>query len=84
MHKDGEKVLEEFRSYLTLRGIKQTSPRAIAAFHLQLQGPALIWFNSLPKIKITAWNVVKEQFRQEFCNIANNLHSLQRKRLSIT
>ena len=72
MHEDGAKFLEEFRSYMTLSGIEQSSPRAVAAFHLQLQGPALIWFNSLPTVQKTAWATVEEQFRQEFCNIANN------------
>ena len=72
MHEDGAKFLEEFRSYMTLSGIEQSSPRAVAAFHLQLQGLALIWFNSLPTVQKTAWATVEEQFRQEFCNIANN------------
>ena len=48
MHEDGTKFLAEFKSYVTLTGIDTTSSRAVVAFHLQLQGPALIWFNALP------------------------------------
>ena len=47
MHEDSENFLSEFESYLTLAAIEITSPRAVAAFHLFLKGPALIWFNSL-------------------------------------
>ena len=72
MHEDGAEFLEEFRSYMALSGIEQSSPRAVAAFHPQLQGQALIWFISLPTIQKRAWATVEEQFRQEFCNIANN------------
>ena len=62
MHGDGSKFLEEIKSYMTLSGIEQSSPKAVAAFHLQLQRPALIWFNSLPNIKKSAWLVVEASF----------------------
>lgn len=70
MHEDAEKFLSEFESYLTLASIDTTSPRAVAAFHLFLKGPALIWFNSLT-FKET-WDSVKESFKLEYCNILNS------------
>ena len=47
MQEDASKFLVEFESYLTLSTIEPDSPRAVAAFHLHLTGPALIWFNNL-------------------------------------
>ena len=47
MHKDAKKFLAEFELYLTLASIETTSPCAVAAFHLFLKGPVLIWFNNL-------------------------------------
>lgn len=67
MHEDAEKFLAEFESYLTLASIETTSPRAVAAFHLFLMGPALIWFNNLT-FKDT-WYAVKGAFVLEYCNI---------------
>ena len=72
MHEDGCKFLEEFKSYLTLSGIEQSSPRAVAAFHLQLHGPALIWFNSLPTLIKSAWVNLETEFKKEFCDITHN------------
>ena len=72
MHEDGTKFLAEFKSYLTLTGIDTTSSRAVAAFHLQLQGPALIWFNALPTHVKSSWASVEQTFKTEFCNINKN------------
>ena len=65
MHENASKFLSEFESYLMLSGIDPSidSARAIAAFHLHLQGPALTWFNALP-MKIT-WTSVKHDFSNE-------------------
>ena len=46
MHEDAEKFLSEFESYLTLAST-DTSTHAVAAFHLFLKGPALIWFKTV-------------------------------------
>lgn len=70
MHEDAAKFLAEFESYLTLSSIEETSPRAIAAFHLQLKGPALIWFNNLT-VK-DSWTTVKAAFMNEYCSMLNN------------
>ena len=70
MHEDGAKFLAEFVSYLTLSAIEPESPRAVAAFHLHLTGPALIWFNTLT-IK-DSWTTVKACFLAEYANSLNN------------
>ena len=72
MHEDGSKFLEGFKSYLTLSGIDHSSPRAVAAFHLQLHGPAQIWFNALPTSIKSTWFTLETEFKKEFCNITNN------------
>jgi len=48
-HEDAVKFLGEFESYLTLSNIdlEADSPSAVAAFHLQLNGPARIWLSCL-------------------------------------
>ena len=70
MHEDASKFMKEFDSYLTLSSIDEESPRAIAAFHLHLSGPALIWFNNLA-VK-DSWKTVKAAFMNEYCNVVNN------------
>lgn len=66
MHEDAAKFLSEFESYLLLSAIDASSPRAIAAFHLHLQGPAVIWFNNLT-VK-DSWDNVKKAFLSEYCD----------------
>ena len=63
MHEDASKFLAEFESYLTLSAIE---PRAVAAFHLHLTGPARIWFNNLT-IK-DSWTTFKACFLAEYAN----------------
>ena len=72
MHEDGSKFLEGFKSYLTLSGIDHSSSRAVAAFHLQLHGPALIWFNALPISIKSTWFTLETESKKKFCNITNN------------
>ncbi len=43
MTEDPTKFVDEFESYLTLSNVDSADPKAIAAFHLHLQGPALVW-----------------------------------------
>lgn len=50
MHEDGNKFVREFSSYIVLAGIADQSDQAIASFHLRLQGPALVWFESLTEL----------------------------------
>ncbi len=66
-HEDGRKFLSEFESYLVLANIDPVSPRAVACFHLHIQGPALVWFNSLPDTNKLSWSTVRSAFLQEFC-----------------
>ena len=70
MHEDASKFLAEFESYLTLSAIEPEPPRAVAAFHLHLTGPALICFNNLT-IK-DSWTTVKACFLAEYANCLNN------------
>ena len=66
MHEDGRRFLAEFESYISLSGIELASPRVVAAFHLNLKGPARIWFNNLT-CKET-WEQVKRAFIEEYCD----------------
>ena len=50
MHVDDTIFLAEFESYLSLSAIAPDLPRAVAAIHLHLTGPAPIWFNNLSVI----------------------------------
>lgn len=67
MHEDANKFLNEFESYLVLSNISSDSGRAVAAFHLHLQGPALTWFQNIPDK--SSWQVVKQAFLAEYCDL---------------
>jgi hypothetical protein len=57
-----QKGLEEFESFCIVQSLKENS-RIIAAFHLHLKGPALIWFTALDVSDKLSWSVLKEFFR---------------------
>ena len=67
LHVDSNKFLAEFESHWTLAAIEISSPSAVAALHLFLKGPALIWFNILP-VK-DSWSTVRAAFDLEYCYI---------------
>ena len=69
MHEDANKFLTEFRSYLVLSNINpDTDPgRAVAAFHLHLQGPARTWFNNISDR--SSWDTVESHFQTEYCDL---------------
>lgn len=69
MHEDGPKFLSEFESFLTLSGVTDDE-RIIAAFHLHLKGPALIWYHTL--MTKDSWPAVKAEFQKEFGNNIND------------
>ena len=66
---DAEKFLTEFNSYCTFNNIFDDA-RRLAAFHLHLQGPALVWFNTLDKFFKASWTNLEYQFRLEYANQA--------------
>jgi len=70
MHEDGQKFLSEFQSYMALAGLEPSSPRVVAAFHLNLKGPARIWFNNLTDKD--SWDVVRTEFEKEYCTLMHS------------
>ena len=66
-HENGLVVLREFESFAILHHITpDENVRKIAAFHLQLTGPALTWFNSLNSEHKLLWNKFEELFRSNY------------------
>lgn len=59
------KLLSALRSYCTLQN-RIDDKRTIAAFHLHLRGPALIWFNTLNESKIILWTVLQGAFQNRY------------------
>lgn len=62
---DGDKFLKEFTSYIKFNSIGEDD-RIIAAFHLHLAGPALIWYNQLTDLTKLSWNAVQGAFKERF------------------
>lgn len=67
MHEDPNVFLSEFHSYLVLSNIDVQSPKATAAFHLHLKGPALVWFNTLKLSDKASWYSLNNAFTKEYC-----------------
>lgn len=65
---DPLKFISDFESHITLMGIDKNSnlDKTLAAFRLQLLGPALVWYSSLHDIDKQSFFTVKEKFLQEF------------------
>lgn len=53
----------EFRSFCTLQ---IDDKRIIAAFHLHLRGPALVWFSTLNESNKVLWSVLQEAFQNRY------------------
>ena len=67
-NENGQKYLEEFESYCTFNGLHDDD-RRVAAFHLHLKGPALVWFSALDlKVKQT-WLGVCSKFKEQYCSV---------------
>ena len=71
---DPKKFLETFQSYSLLYNPEGDDARKLAAFHLRLSGPALIWFQtiSVPEDQAKTWKVVHDAFLTKYINIDNN------------
>lgn len=59
------KFLSEFRLFCTLQNLIDDK-RIIAAFHLHLRGPALIWFITLNESNKVLWTVLQEAFQNRY------------------
>ncbi|CAC5390240.1 unnamed protein product [Mytilus coruscus] len=69
-HENGLVFLREFDSFATLHNIMPyENQRRIAAFHLQLTGPALTWFNSLTFNDKSSWEKLIELFKRKYVNL---------------
>lgn len=66
MAESGTDFLNEFEAYLVLVNIEQSSPKSSAAFQLQLKGPALTWYMTLPKGCKSNYDTLKPLFLQEY------------------
>ena len=60
--------LSEFESYALLHELSEHDPRRIAAFHLHLKGPALVWFNSLSDAARKSWTHISILFKEKYVN----------------
>lgn len=69
-HEDSNKFIKEFNSYCTFNGINDDA-RRIAAFHLHLEGPALVWYNTLSDFQKVTWKELLRQFEREFSHLMN-------------
>lgn len=45
--------------------------RRIAVFRLHLEGPALVWYNTLSDFQKVTWKESQRQFEREFSHIMN-------------
>jgi len=62
---DPDKFLTELDSYCTFNNIFDDT-RKLAAFHLHLQGPSLVWYNTVDKFYKASWVNLEYQFRHEY------------------
>ena len=66
-HENPEKFINEFQSYSTFLNLNSDDNRKIAAFHLHLQGPALVWFNSINDDSVQHdWSALLAAFKARF------------------
>lgn len=59
------KFLIEFCSFCTLQNLTDDK-RIVAAFHLHLKGPELIWFSTLNESNKVLWTVLQESFQNRY------------------
>lgn len=65
-HEDAAKFMAEFNSYCVFHDLDANEARKIAAFHLHLQGPALVWFGQLSEFIRTSWRIVSSEFQRTY------------------
>ena len=65
-HEDASKFLDEFTSYCVFHDLNSNESRKIAAFHLHLQGPALVWFGQLHDYIRKSWHAVEGAFHRTY------------------
>lgn len=68
MGDDAIKFIWDFESHMTLMCIDPVTQveKALAAFRLQLKGPALVWFEGLTALDKISFDTVKNRFLAEF------------------
>ena len=66
-NENGKNFLDEFESFAVLNDLT-SNKRRIAAFHLQLQGPALTWFLSLSELARNSWDMIIVLFKEKYIN----------------
>jgi hypothetical protein len=65
-HENASIFLHEFQSFAALHKIDPLNDsRMIAAFHLNLTGPALTWFNTLGSTYTASWQGVLQIFKEK-------------------
>lgn len=69
-HENASIFLREFQSYAVLHKIDPADDcRILAAFHLNLTGPALTWFNSLQSECKRTWKNFLKQFHAHYIDL---------------
>ena len=69
-HENASILLHEFQSFAALHKIDPLDDsRMIAAFHLNLTGPALTWFNTLGSTYTVAWQGVLQIFKEKYIDL---------------
>lgn len=63
---NAKRFMDEFQSYALLNDL--SDKRRVAAFHLQLKGPALTWFSSLSDTTRESWQLVEIMFCEKYIN----------------
>ena len=66
---NAEQFLQDFESYAILNKLKDCDARKIAAFHLHLTGPCLIWYQNLSEIEKGSWETLKSLFNTKYVNL---------------
>jgi len=71
---DGCQFLTEFQSYAILNQLdgQFSDSRKVAAFHLLLAGPALVWFSALGAREKDTWAHVKSEFSDKYCMVGQD------------
>lgn len=62
---NGKNFLLEFESFCIYQNLT-TDDRRVAAFHLHLSGPAVIWFNSLETPVKRTWFALRNAFTEQY------------------
>lgn len=66
---NAKRFFSEFESFATLHNLELDEKRRIAAFHLNLKGPALSWFNSLSEVARKSWETINVLFKEKYVNV---------------